>query len=218
MGRVVSTVLYETNGVITEERYQKMTPIQWQFQYASIMKRKSEDRKNYYTDSVLIQDILSRDIDALSMVINRDIAKQYIEIKEDERKNRQNRLLEESQSQDKKEKVENKNDNVNTLNINDEEALQEYMKKYYDAVPNTITIPAQVINANRYFLPKFNKDKLSKDRVRRHIDLDTDKNISSFAIKKTQQKDDISQIKIMPKASRKKKINLPGEGDDNGDR
>jgi hypothetical protein len=67
-------------------------------------------------------------------------------------------------------------------------------------------------------LPKFNKDKLSKDRVRRHIDLDTDKNISSFAIKKTQQKDDISQIKIMPKASRKKKINLPGEGDDNGDR
>jgi hypothetical protein len=130
LGRVVSTVLYETNGVITEERYQKMTPIQWQFQYASIMKRKSEDRKNYYTDSVLIQDILSRDIDALSMVINRDIAKQYIEIKEDERKNRQNRLLEESQSQDKKEKVENKNDNVNTLNINDEEALQEYMKKY----------------------------------------------------------------------------------------
>ena len=43
---MISTVLYEKHGVITEDRFQKMTPVQWIFHYQEIMKNKMEKMEN----------------------------------------------------------------------------------------------------------------------------------------------------------------------------
>ena len=44
---MISTVLYETKGVITEERFQNMTDIQWMFQYSVIQQQKDEQYETY---------------------------------------------------------------------------------------------------------------------------------------------------------------------------
>ena len=41
----MATVLYHKNGVITEDRFQKMNIIQWMFHYFEIMKFNKEERK-----------------------------------------------------------------------------------------------------------------------------------------------------------------------------
>ena len=43
---MISTVLYEKHGVITEDRFQKMTPMQWIFHYKEIMKHKNEEAEH----------------------------------------------------------------------------------------------------------------------------------------------------------------------------
>jgi hypothetical protein len=40
---MISTVLYEAKGVITEDRFQQMNDIQWLFQYHVIMQHKDEE-------------------------------------------------------------------------------------------------------------------------------------------------------------------------------
>jgi hypothetical protein len=40
---MISSVLYETKGVITEDRFQKMNDLQWLFQYYVIMQHKDEE-------------------------------------------------------------------------------------------------------------------------------------------------------------------------------
>lgn len=42
---MISTVLYEKKGVITEDRFQKMTPLQWSFHYKEIQQKKEEEAK-----------------------------------------------------------------------------------------------------------------------------------------------------------------------------
>lgn len=46
MGKIKSKVLAATNGVITEERYQKLTLAQWLWQYKVIMKEEKRQNEN----------------------------------------------------------------------------------------------------------------------------------------------------------------------------
>lgn len=43
MGIIKSTVLNAKHGVITEERFQKMTTVQWLFHFKEVMKGKEDD-------------------------------------------------------------------------------------------------------------------------------------------------------------------------------
>lgn len=74
---MISTVLYEKKGVITEERFKKMTPIQWIFHYKEIQRQKQQemDEKStiihLLTKSMTMSGILSHpDIDLKKAIAN----------------------------------------------------------------------------------------------------------------------------------------------------
>jgi hypothetical protein len=201
-------VLAETNGVITEERFQKMTPIQWNFQYRAIKKYRSELRKQEIQNQILLQSMLAEDIETLAMVINPKIAKEFIEMKS----KRRNEIREKLLPSDSKKKTDGSNaPTINNVDITDEKALEEIMRRDYDTVPDTIIVPAAVINQNKFVLPKFSKGSL-KDKNRRFIQMSPEK-----AVEKTTTID-MPSIKIVPKTSRKNKgkITLTGEGENHG--
>jgi len=52
LGDIKSKVLSEKKGVITEERFQKMTPAQWQFHYLEIIKNRKE-KFDYFIKPIL---------------------------------------------------------------------------------------------------------------------------------------------------------------------
>lgn len=73
---MISTVLYEKKGVITEDRFKKMTAVQWLFHYKEIEKKKSEENRekfelfNALKQSIEYSGILSHPKVDLERVIN----------------------------------------------------------------------------------------------------------------------------------------------------
>lgn len=59
MGQIKATVLYAKNGVITEDRFQTMTDIQWLFHYFEVMKMKVEDENERRKFEMSLDDNLS---------------------------------------------------------------------------------------------------------------------------------------------------------------
>lgn len=55
MGKVKSTVLYHKNGTLAEDRFKKLTPLQWLFHYYEIITYKTEEVGfiNNITDAIL---------------------------------------------------------------------------------------------------------------------------------------------------------------------
>lgn len=213
---MVSTVLVETGGVITEDRYQKMTPIQWQFQYLMIQNYRANHRKHELQNELLLQDILSQDIETLSMVINPDISDKFMRLKREHREKSRAKIFDNNKVSETNTKTDETN--INNIDIHDDQAVQNYMEKYYDTVPDTITIPAQVINQNRYVLPKFNKEQVLKKSKRKFIQLEPNNGQQNVSIEKVStQTSELTNIKIVPKSkNNRKKINLPKEGEENG--
>jgi hypothetical protein len=89
LGIIKSTVLNAKQGVITEERFQKMTTFQWIFHYKEIMKYKqaefnNEDNKFKAECSVLKSAVtaLCDQIEIMGVVINPEAGKRYMEIKQ----------------------------------------------------------------------------------------------------------------------------------------
>lgn len=70
MGKIKSKVLAATNGVITEERYQKMTLVQWLWHYKIIIKE--EIRRN--EDLVVLTDYIK----LVGMMANPKMGKELI--------------------------------------------------------------------------------------------------------------------------------------------
>lgn len=196
-------MLIETNGVITEERFQKMTPVQWQFQYAAIMKNKIEYRSRDFKDSVILQNLLAKDIETLAVVMNPKEAEKFINWKAEYRKKTTDLIF--NPDQNKKQEMQG-NDDINSLNIHDEKAVEAYMNKYYKSAPDVITIPARVINQNRYILPKFSRSKILKES----------KKCSTKNEPLQENRAEIPDIKIVPKSRKRGKINLPESGGNNG--
>lgn len=56
---MISAVLYEKNGVITEDRFQKLTPVQWAFHYYEIKKHKQEEAEIQFSQIKAITKAIS---------------------------------------------------------------------------------------------------------------------------------------------------------------
>lgn len=187
-----------------------MTPVQWSFQYYAIQtKRKAE-----LESKIILNDLLAQDIETLSMVINPKVAKEYIKLRNEQRKKFKLKLL--GPDTDKVEDNRGNDDiNINTLDINDEHAVQKVMEKYYDTAPSTITVPAHVVNSNKFVLPKFNRNKMLQKNKRRFIQIDSNNIGSNEVIDNETNSTDLLNIKITPKKSKREriKIDLKEEGD-----
>ncbi|MCX8074099.1 MAG: hypothetical protein N2749_00735 [Clostridia bacterium] len=141
-------MLYEKNGVITEERFKKMTVAQWIFHYIEIMKHKKEDIS--VLNDLLKYNIrtISEDIDLLGVVINSEGGKSMIEIK---------RKFREDQDQNQDKAKDNKNSkNTNDVVSNTNEILNDTDKElldFFNSVPETMAPTKEQINIDKYCLP-----------------------------------------------------------------
>lgn len=185
-----------------------MTAPQWQFQYAAIRKYKSELRATQLQNEVLLYDRLAGDIDALSVVINPKVSKEYMEKKEEYRAKQRDKIFSIGKNSEKKEQDTADEANINNLDINNDNEIKEYMEKYYDTVPNTITIPAQVINQDKYILPKFDRTKLRGKNGRRFADITPEPTKKAHQDLSTESGIKITKKKIEGTALTKKKINI----------
>jgi len=134
-------VLYEKNGVITEERFKRMTLIQWIFHYLEIMKNKREDNKNSFD---MLEDVLksnlrtiSGDLELLGVVMNAERGIQMIDIKQ--------------KVKDKSEREANniKNGENNTPLATEDEELM----KFFNAQPETREAAKSQLDVGKFFLP-----------------------------------------------------------------
>jgi hypothetical protein len=71
-------VLYEKNGVITEERFQKLTPAQWVFHYREIMKFKKLERKE--RENIL--DVICEYLELVGSMANPEAGKALRDVKQ----------------------------------------------------------------------------------------------------------------------------------------
>jgi hypothetical protein len=82
---MVSTVLYEKNGVITEDRFKRLTHVQWWFHYKEILKQK--EREVGETTEILkvartMFDLLMDKLDQVGFMTNPDLGSKLYEEKE----------------------------------------------------------------------------------------------------------------------------------------
>lgn len=155
----MSSVLYETGGVISEERYQKMTPIQWIFQHRVVQKNK----KRNFEETMMLNDLLAEDIETLAMVFDPKIGKAFLEKKAEIRRER----LEARTRGSGRAKLEDVN--PSNMDINNDSHVKEIMEKYYDTAPDTIKPPKHLSEKHRFVTDTFNRDEMRRLKTKRRF-------------------------------------------------
>lgn len=159
----MSSVLYETGGVISEDRFQKMTPAQWIFQHRVVQ----QNKKRHFEEMVMLNDLLAEDIETLAMVINQKVGKVFLEKKMEIRKTRM-----EARS-DKAERAKLDDVNPSNMDVGNDDHVKEIMEKYYDTAPDVITPPKHLSEKHRFVTGTFNRDEMRRMKTtRRFISLD----------------------------------------------
>lgn len=135
-----------------------MTPAQWLFHNRVIVKHRTEEME----ESIAMQNALAGEIDYLAFLINSKVAEDYIKTRRSQRMELFDKIT--SKDKQKEENQEPESIDIDKANIKDDKVIQKIMDEYYYTAPDTITIPSAVANSNRYFLPKFNKEKLKEKK------------------------------------------------------
>ena len=78
MGKIKATVLSAKNGVITEKRFQDMTPVQWYFHYMEVLKERKRVREER---DDLFESLVSY-LELIVMAANPEMGKALREAKE----------------------------------------------------------------------------------------------------------------------------------------
>jgi hypothetical protein len=133
-------VLYEKNGVITEERFQKMTVAQWIFHYIEIKKGKKEDVEISSDVLKLNLRTITEDIELLGVVFNKNNGLAMINTKAEIREKIK------ANTDEKKPTPENENEAV--LRSEDEELWE-----FFNSVPDSMEAAKEQADTGRYFLP-----------------------------------------------------------------
>lgn len=147
---MVATVLYHKNGVLTEERFQKMTPIQWIFHYMEIMKFSNKEKKIF----VERLDDINLGIQAFYLLIDKDRGLSLIDsvskIKEQVRKKDGAKKSSNDSAPD------NANDELPDLLSSEEKELWAFMEEQ----PKIIKETKEMRNIGRHILPTRNVKEL----------------------------------------------------------
>lgn len=170
---------------------------------------------------LMLADALAQDIETLSMVINPKIAVEYIKMRTKQRKDFKERLLNKHSRQNTNgENINNESRdiNINNIDINNDEEVKKVMKECYDTAPNTMTVPNEIVNSNKYILPTFNRKDLDRKNKKKFITMQVDEKKENQNFKL--QDDSLSKVVIRPKGKNRKKIENDlrnkEEGDNNG--
>ena len=148
-------MLYEKNGVITEDRFKKLTVVQWIFHYLEVMKNKKEDNKIglEIMDAVIKANIrtITEDLELLGLVVDKDRGVQVMEIKQKAR---------EQSEKDKKAKELG----IDTVTEEGPEFTSEdaELMAFFNSQPETREASSEQSNIGKFFLPAVDiKKKMS---------------------------------------------------------
>lgn len=151
---MVSTVLYYKNGVITEERFQKLTPIQWIYHYMEVMKFNNKEKKLF----VEKLDDINLGIQAFYILIDKNRGLELIEsvskIKEQVRNKPQK--AKEASSKNSSE------DELPDLLSSEEKELWAFMEQQ----PKVIKETREMQNVGRHLLPKRSVKELKEAQAK----------------------------------------------------
>lgn len=134
--------------MITEERFKKLTPIQWIFHYKEIMKNKKTEIDVSKKLIELMDNLISNDLDFLAAVIDPKKAEQIMDIKNQYR----DRISNNSNSTPSKDKD-------NTSAKKEDVRTDVTMPSFYFEAPKVFPMSAEVDKQSKYILPKYNKKK-----------------------------------------------------------
>lgn len=168
---MVATVLYHKNGVITEDRFQKMTPIQWVFHYMEVVKMSGEEKKLF----VERLDDIWLGIQAFYLIVDRENGLKMMETlsktKEDMKKNP--RKPSKHSEDNSNNNQSNNEDDAPDLLSDEEKELWAFMQQQPEVIKET----KQMQHVGRFMLPKKSAkqimesqkaeivDKLSNDEI-----------------------------------------------------
>ena len=151
-------MLNAKNGVITEERFQKMTTVQWLFHYKEIMKYKNKEIKQ----SKLMNDSMVDSLYLMGYIFNSEKTSNFIDAikKAKEKQNNKNKKTEPSSDSQKTEEI-----NIDNVDISDEAAVKSVFEDMYKNTPETVSIPTKVLTRDsKLNLPKFNSSDFKKKK------------------------------------------------------
>jgi len=172
-----------SKGVITEERFQKMTVPQWVFSFMSFKKHENEELQRKAKMDFAVSRSLALNIEAIyymlkgqsgidpseiTKLVNESKQKLYYTMFPDEKKKDEEVSGEDTPVKDT---------DLNKIDINDPEKIKEYMEAIYEPAPKTIVIPISKIRRAHVTGEKFSsKDILENQRKNMkfvHFDGDT---------------------------------------------
>ena len=159
-----------SKGVITEERFQKMTVPQWVFSFMSFKKHEMEELNRNAKMDFAVSRSLALNIEAIyymlkeksgvdptemAKLVNEQKQKLYYAMFPDEKKKDEVSIDE----------VPVKDADLNKIDINDPEKIKEYMDAIYEPAPKTIVIPISKIRRAHVSGERFSsKDVLDSQR------------------------------------------------------
>ena len=126
---MVSTVLYEKNGVITEKRFQKLTFIQWVFHYHEVLQNRKREYKR--TDSAL--EAILQTLESVGILTNPELALKAIDSQKSEKAKR----------------------DIET----GEDPMLKFYNEMQEKSPATLTVKFDKDEKDKFFLPKYDRKK-----------------------------------------------------------
>lgn len=159
----MATVLYHKNGVITEERFQKMNIVQWMFHYFEIMQFSTQDKKMFMES---LEDIQTS-IQAFYLLVDKQNGPKLIDTLIDIKKKRVGNKDATMQQKAPANQDNNNNDNDSDENLpdllNDED---KELWSFMETLPETM-IPGEGMTEERKpILPTRSKKDIIESQTR----------------------------------------------------